>query len=96
MPRTKKLSEIVDALGISEFDLYADEELTKSTRVFTDVMTIDYVERCRSALRKLNYKGINKVTEYAELLANDERYADNSTENNNGKQTEHNNQNEIW
>lgn len=106
-PRTKKLSEIADALGISKFDLYADEELTRR-RTFIDELAINYVEknnttfpifteekpaystlpfaveRCNATLRKLNYEGINKVTEYAELLATQEQYV-NKEENTNGK-----------
>ena len=113
-PRTKKLSEIAKALGVSKFDLYADEELTRR-RTFIDEMAINYVEehnetfpvlteeelaystrtfaveRCNATLRKLNYEGVNKVTEYAELLATQEQYANSDKDNGDGKQNEHNN-----
>lgn len=81
-PRTKKLLAIAEVLGVTEYELLADEELMSKTVSLARATGIDAVERCKMAISRLNHAGIAKVTEYAELLATQDQYSNTETQNN--------------
>lgn len=73
-PKDTTLEKIADALEVPRFWLLFDEQTAQAILDHANNQANEIVNRLNSTIQRLNTKGINKVIEYAELLATQAEY----------------------